>query len=332
MGKHAEAETAFRQALAVQEKLAAEFPSVPQYRQELGRSHHCMGGLLLELRKFLQAETVFRQALAVREQLAAEFASVPQYRQALGDSHNDLGLVLLNLRRFPQAETAFRQALNIREKQAADFPSVPDHAVKLSGSYVNFGHLVRERDEPAAALDWYARAMVRLEAVLKQEPRLADARLFLRNAHWERAKALGQLGRYAEAVADWERARACNDEKQRDRSFRLQIAAALARAGQLGEATAAVEALLKPGPADAGTLYDAARVYSLAAGGSGGDNTQAEKHAARAVALLRRAVQEGYENVAQLKQDTDLDPLRQQEDFQAVLAELEKTGAIPMPK
>ncbi len=39
--------------------------------------------------------------------------------------------------------------------------------------------------------------------------------------------------------------------------------------------------------------------------------------------MLREAVSKGYKDVAQMKKDTDLDPLRQREDFQKLVAELE---------
>src|SRR5262249_45694447 len=45
-----------------------------------------------------------------------------------------------------------------------------------------------------------------------------------------------------------------------------------------------------------------------------------------ALKLLRQAASKGYKNVAQLKKDTDLDPLRQREDFQKLVAGLEGTG------
>jgi hypothetical protein len=43
-----------------------------------------------------------------------------------------------------------------------------------------------------------------------------------------------------------------------------------------------------------------------------------------AMKLLRDAVSKGYKDVAHMKKDTDLDPLRQRGDFQKVVAELEE--------
>jgi hypothetical protein len=52
-----------------------------------------------------------------------------------------------------------------------------------------------------------------------------------------------------------------------------------------------------------------------------------------AMKLLREAVSKGYKDVPHMKKDTDLDPLRQREDFQKLLAELEaKAGPKAKPK
>src|SRR5262249_8438624 len=81
-------------------------------------------------------------------------------------------------------------------------------------------------------------------------------------------------------------------------------------------------------PADA---YDAACYLSLcvpiAAKHDKLDATQ-RKEAAQfygdaAMKLLRDAVRKGYKDVAHMKKDTDLDPLRQRDDFQKLVVELE---------
>ena len=46
-------------------------------------------------------------------------------------------------------------------------------------------------------------------------------------------------------------------------------------------------------------------------------------YADQAMAMLRDAVAKGYKDVVHMKKDTDLDPLRQREDFKKLVAELE---------
>jgi hypothetical protein len=42
--------------------------------------------------------------------------------------------------------------------------------------------------------------------------------------------------------------------------------------------------------------------------------------------LLREAVSKGYRDVPHMKKDTDLDPLREREAFQKLIAELDGKG------
>jgi hypothetical protein len=70
-------------------------------------------------------------------------------------------------------------------------------------------------------------------------------------------------------------------------------------------------------------LYDLACVCALASAAVKDDAKRREQYADRAVALLRQAVAAGWKDAAHMKKDQDLAPLRDREDFQKLLAELE---------
>jgi hypothetical protein len=76
-------------------------------------------------------------------------------------------------------------------------------------------------------------------------------------------------------------------------------------------------------------LYVVARVFAVASATVKDNTTLKERYANRALDLLRQAVQKGYKDVAHMKKDTDLDPLRQRADFQQLIRELE---ARPTPR
>ena len=81
---------------------------------------------------------------------------------------------------------------------------------------------------------------------------------------------------------------------------------------------------------DADSLYNAACFRSVAAAvqtkSPGADAARlAQDDADRAMQWLQKAVQAGYKDAAHMKKDTDLDPLREREDFKKLLAGLEKT-------
>jgi hypothetical protein len=96
---------------------------------------------------------------------------------------------------------------------------VTDYAVRLGGDYCNLGNLIGGGSQPAESLTWYGKAVAALRPVLAREPRLATARLFLRNAHWGRAMVLQRLQRFAEAAADWQQALTCNDDPKATAEF-----------------------------------------------------------------------------------------------------------------
>jgi tetratricopeptide (TPR) repeat protein len=91
LGRREEALPEYEQAVALQEKLAADFPAVPDYRRELAQSHTNLGLLLADLGKRAEAEQQYRQGLALREKLVADFPAVPDYRRDLGGSCCNFG-------------------------------------------------------------------------------------------------------------------------------------------------------------------------------------------------------------------------------------------------
>jgi hypothetical protein len=154
--------------------------------------------------------------------------------------------------------------------------------------------------------------------VLRAEPRHVKARWALYYAHHRRAEVLGRLGRPAEALQAWDLTLQMDDGTYRD-GVRLRRAAALARAGQVAAAVAEADALAAAPGAAAGVLYDGACVFAAAAAVAPGD---ADRHACRAVALLRQAVARGYLDGGHLLRDDDLAGLRRRADFAALLWDL----------
>src|SRR5262249_27777269 len=68
-------------------------------------------------------------------------------------------------------------------------------------------------------------------------------------------------------------------------------------------------------------LYDAACAVSLCVP-LADKADEKEKHAARAVALLKQAIAAGYKDLDHIQKDTDFDPLRQRDDFRQLLKAL----------
>jgi tetratricopeptide (TPR) repeat protein len=94
-----------------------------------------------------------------------------------------------------------------------------------------------------------------------------------------------------------------------------------AEALKLHEETLALQkATLGPDHPDTlNTIYNIACVHALMIPKSSDPAREADL----AMEWLRKAVAAGYKNLAHMKQDTDLDPLRKRDDFQKLMTELE---------
>src|SRR5262249_28649833 len=152
--------------------------------------------------------------------------------------------------------------------------------------------------------------------LLKQSPQQALAREYLRNSLFKRARLLTELQRFAEAMADWDRAIELDDSEDRP-LYRMHRAQCLARI-EPERAGAAAEEVVKDDKIPSPVIYEAAIVYAYASA-TVQDADQREQYAARAVALLQlarvRGIFQDRDNFGGLKTDTRLDPLRRREDF-----------------
>jgi tetratricopeptide (TPR) repeat protein len=290
----ADSEKALRRAVTLYEELAAEVPAAPEYRYLLALCQNNLGPLLRVTRRAEQAEEVLRQALATLERLAADFPTVPLYQAELAVCHNNLGL-LLQTTKPHDAEKAYRQARTLFEKLANGFPDVPDHQSHLAGTLHNLARLVRGRGEWADARQLLGKAVAHQQAALESNPKHPTYRRLLGTHYQDLAETLVQLGEHAEAARAAADALPFFPDSARDL---YNSACYLARCVPLAEEDA--------------KLAEEKR------------KELAQTYADRAVDLLRQALQKGFRDAAQLKKDTDLDPLRSREDFKKLLSELEK--------
>jgi tetratricopeptide (TPR) repeat protein len=300
--------------------LADEFPVAPGYRSDLAGSHSSLASLLLDLGKQPEAEDQYRQAVAIQEKLAAEFPAQPGYHSELARNRNSLGVLLRRLGRGPEAEQQYLKALAIQEKLAADFPALPEYRISLGGSYCNFGNLLLAGGNRSRSLEWFARVIGTLAPIHQQEPRDALARQFLRNSHWARAMAHDQLQQFAEAIPDWDKAIELSSKEEQP-GMRASRAISRVNAGQAAQAVAEVAELTKSSDWSAGQWYNLACVFAIA---SDKLADKKQEYADRAMELLHKAVNVGFQDAAHIKQDNDLDALRARDDFQKLLAELEQ--------
>ena len=95
-----------------------------------------------------------------------------------------------------------------------------------------------------------------LEEVLEKDPRDRDARRYLRNAYWGRARVLISQGMLAEALQDWDRAIQRDDRKNLE--IRLGRVRTLVRLGEHARAAQTAKQLAALSGNSADDAYNAA--------------------------------------------------------------------------
>jgi serine/threonine protein kinase len=344
LGEFKEAEADFDAALRIRKQLAADFPSRPEFRQELAIGHNNRGILLHATGRLKEAEADFETALRIQKQLAADFPSRPEYRQELATGYNNRGVLLKGTGRLKEAEADYDAVLGIRKQLAADFPTRPEYRRELATGHNNRGNLLTIARRLKEAEADYDAALLIQKQLTADFPNQSDFHndlaatctnlaIFHRlQRNWAAAKRLLQEGRphHLATLKANPRHPAYRQFYRNHLRVLTEVHAGLLEKDEAVRTAAGRRDLGWDPPADA---YDAAGFLSgcipIATNHQNLDDQQRKESAQfygdAALKLLRDAVSKGYKDVAHIKKDTDLDPLRQQFDFRKLVAELEET-------
>src|SRR5262249_60317072 len=99
MGGLKEGEADFDASLDIRKQLAADFPSRPEFRQDVANGHNDRGVLLKATGRQKEAEAEYDAALSIFKQLAADFPSRSQLRRAEPPTPDQPGSVVTGARR-----------------------------------------------------------------------------------------------------------------------------------------------------------------------------------------------------------------------------------------
>jgi tetratricopeptide (TPR) repeat protein len=197
---------AHEEALELRTQLAADFPSVPGYRQDQAASHHNVGLVLRALKDLPEAQKHLEASHAVKEKLAKDFPRVPAYQRDLALSYTSLGAFLDDGGDSAAARSAFEQALRVRQDLAAAYPGVPDYRKDVIVSRCNLGLMVEKLGDKAAALKAFREAAAEADRLVEDSSAAAVYRALQGHAHLYVADRCKQAEKYAEALPDYERA------------------------------------------------------------------------------------------------------------------------------
>jgi serine/threonine-protein kinase len=245
--------------------------------------------------------------------------------------------------RTAEALAAAERELAIRRTLAGAHPELLQLQADLAASYIAVGYLLNVTGRPAGALAEFERSLAIVRKLAEANPNVTRFQDLLAGAYGSIAWAYKLTGRRAEALAEYDhelairRTLAEADPSVYQHQTQMatclgQISGIRREAGRLSEAATAareavaiLERLSILAPID---CYNLACFNATLAGiaiepGSGMTPAEGQAAAERAMQWLHRAVSRGYRNVALMKRDHDLDPLRSRPDFQLLMMDLE---------
>jgi eukaryotic-like serine/threonine-protein kinase len=340
-GRGDEAIRSFERSIAIQKALVASHPEVASYRFNLSHTYTSLGVALRGAKRTDEALASYQKAREAQEALVAANPSVSDYRYELAGTYNNIANVQRASGLRDDALRTHRRALEIREALVAADPRVVRYQTSMASSYNAIGIIQIELDRIEEALRTYQQFRDRMTAILADDPKNDDVRMWLSNALHNTGNILVKAGRPAEGVMAFRQAiehtrhiTAANPKSRNP--LRLLGHHYLAMAGAhraLGQPAEAAATLLEHRELYEG---DPEELYNLACGlalcipavGQGRaeltpeQRAEREKYGDQAVDVLRRAVAAGFRRASHMIKDTDLRPIRDRDDFRALVGDL----------
>jgi tetratricopeptide (TPR) repeat protein len=200
LGRSQESEGCHLEALAIQQKLAAAYPTVAAYRTALARTD-------LELAKFrrnddrpAEGAEFLRRALGLLEGLTSADPGEPAYRDIQADAFNVQGMLFEDLGQIPAAEAAYDRATAQFQDLIDRFPTVGRYRSRLAvvGNNLAAMLLVNDRrlDEAETI---YRHNLEYWKGMAASEPAIPDHRSKLALTYDNLAGVLAKTGRKPEA-------------------------------------------------------------------------------------------------------------------------------------
>jgi tetratricopeptide (TPR) repeat protein len=358
-----EAKQSLSKALKLQKKLAADFPSVSDYRYAVVRSLSMLASKVRDAGRAEEAAQAVTEAIAIGETLVSESPTVHYFRSRLGSTYIQLADLLRNTGKLPEAEKRYRQSITVFEKLVDDIPNM-NFDGSLDDAYSGFASLLRStgRLEDEARL-FQARIADLSKAIERnaqsgpghrQLPADTDRKLgyLLRRAQCYRhlADVLLLQGKPAESAAQLDK---CAAEYTRAIELKPDNWEGWYGRGnvffdrrQWDKAVADFSKAIELAPQVHANWWGRGHAYVLLAQwdkaaanfgqvlerwpeGHEGWYLRAVafaqlKQPDKAIADLRKAVANGFNNAEQLKSDWRFAPLRNREDFGKLVEELER--------
>jgi serine/threonine protein kinase/tetratricopeptide (TPR) repeat protein len=228
IGDQQDAVIAYREALALTQKLADDYPTDTRIRANLAVCHSHLAARLSETGQPVEAEAELRKAIVLQQQLADDNPDVTNYRSGLAGSHSDLGDVLAATGRPAEAEAEYRRAIKLSQRVTEENRTDSEHRQFLATHHHNLGILLSDTGKSAEAEAEYRTAIALRQQLADDNLADINSRSRLADSHVCLSSLKSDTGNQVEAEAELRQALAIYqklaDENPAVTEFRSRIA------------------------------------------------------------------------------------------------------------
>jgi tetratricopeptide (TPR) repeat protein len=267
---------------------------VTQYQSDLAMTHDSIGLMKEQAGRLDEALESYERARAINEALTKAHPAVTLFQHFLARNQDGIGRVRLATGRLDEALESYERARAINEAVAKANPTSPVFQQNVAHEHTSIADVFRARGRLEEARAGYERAVAILEPLVKANSTYTPLRGLLARTTRRLGLARWAGGDTAAAVVD------------------TRLALALFEGLPMRPVQSEYELACCHG----------ALAGLAAAAGSGLSPGDGPIEAERAIAQLRRAVAAGYGNLAELRTETALDPLRSRPDFRLLMLDL----------
>jgi tetratricopeptide (TPR) repeat protein len=326
----------------IRERLVREFPDDSENKGRLAATYVNLGVLHTNAGRPVEAIEAYEKVVELSRQPSKSEPTDIQLRRCLGVSYH--GIAFLQSDRFNRKEAsadAYRRALEVFEEMVKSNPAITDFQNRFALVCTDYASLLTELHRFDEVPRLREKAMSALDRLVRDNPNVAEFRIVRAGALVAMGVDHQVAGRPAEAIPQIRQGiaeeRRLLSEFPASPQIRRLLGAAYTRLsiascdlGLLEDVVATSKLQRELWAWDAVGLYNVACGLSLCMPivGQEKDPIKGDAEARRrsigdrAMEVLKESVAAGFKEVEHMKVDTDLDPLRDREDFRTLLREL----------
>jgi serine/threonine protein kinase len=228
---------AYRESLAIYQKLADANPTVTEYQGRLANSQISLADVLKTTGDFNAALEASQSALEIFQRLADADPTVNEFRSRLGYCHHRRGTLLYSTGKMAEAEAEYHKAVAIRQKLADENPAVTEFRHRLADSHYALGILLGVTGKLAEAEARFHHTLTIFQKLADENPAVTEFRHRLASCHGDFGAVLANAGKLPESEIERRKALAIQqklaDENPAVTDFRFRLAVSRLNLGNL---------------------------------------------------------------------------------------------------